>query len=530
MSDSTSLLKAFSGHPCSKYFRKWDILTRASSWAEGAKNHGLSENLEWHQNRVENLTKQMASLQTQADERKWSVDVMAKQVVRGTEENANMKLIISDLQEKLVAKQLTERNLRMEVDNFKEMLEAQVERVIEHSDMETSQRLREESPQKEEKERTKIPHFGTPSKALLSRSQNSLLSRLENEAGAVMKNLGREDNKPSPDKNGSNSGFFIKGQGVGIEDLNSTSRRQPPPSSGFAEHIDEKILSSVRGHPTQNVLAMNQEGLLDCFKHYSRNQHTSKAKQRKRTFSSTATTANAIDDGGVRVLDEASYMRFAREMSLTTILPNSKLLGAFRSCAMRTNGEQRPILDSQHFCSCLAVVAMLVFEGEPELTAREKVGTLLSTLDSKNRFLKYPAPILVGSEHEAILWEIFQNYCSVIDRRKGNGEGGVTSSGFAKFVKEFGILKGIPASSGKTDAIFTEVVTRRAARSNNRQTAEVKHSGTHATNTKKMSFDDFVLSVSYLGRAKEREGFEAVDDAVLVKACVDDLVEYMRAM
>jgi len=249
-------------------------------------------------------------------------------------------------------------------------------------------------------------------------------------------------------------------------------------------------------------------------------------------------------------------------------LPNSKLLGAFRSCAIKTTGEAKPILDSQHFCFCFAVVAMLVFEGEQELTAREKVGTLLSTLDSKNRFLKYPAPILVGSQHEEVLWKIFNNYISVTDRKKGNGEGGVTSSSFAKFVKEYAILKGIPASSGKvrggersdpqrsvscrrfdyfcahtltscpllrfpaslqTDAIFTEVVTRRAAISDNKRTAEVKHSGTHATSRQKMSFDDFVLSIAHLGRAKEK-GFEVVDDGLVVKACVEDLIAYMRSM
>ena len=114
--NSNSLLSAFSGHPCAKLFRKWDILTRASSWAENAQSNGLSENLEWHQNRVENLTKQMVALQTQADERKWSVDVMAKQVVRGAEENANMKLIINDLQEMLAGQQLVEKNLKSEVE------------------------------------------------------------------------------------------------------------------------------------------------------------------------------------------------------------------------------------------------------------------------------------------------------------------------------------------------------------------------------------------------------------------------------
>ena len=59
----------------------------------------------------------------------------------------------------------------MEVENFKEMLEAQLERVIEHGDMESSHKLPEESPNKEGKERSKVPHFSTPSKALLSRSQ-----------------------------------------------------------------------------------------------------------------------------------------------------------------------------------------------------------------------------------------------------------------------------------------------------------------------------------------------------------------------
>lgn len=70
-------------------------------WAESAKEHGLSDNMAWQQSRVDNLHDQMTSIQAQADERKWAVDVMAKQVVKGASENANMKLMIDDLQQQL---------------------------------------------------------------------------------------------------------------------------------------------------------------------------------------------------------------------------------------------------------------------------------------------------------------------------------------------------------------------------------------------------------------------------------------------
>jgi len=97
-SRASLLLQNFTGHVLHTSFRKWEVLTRASIWAEHAQQHGLSENLEWQMSRQEALSKQMSALQVHAEEKKWAADVMAKQVVKGTEENSRMKVIIEEMQ------------------------------------------------------------------------------------------------------------------------------------------------------------------------------------------------------------------------------------------------------------------------------------------------------------------------------------------------------------------------------------------------------------------------------------------------
>jgi hypothetical protein len=83
-----SLMKALGGHSLAEAFRRWEVVSRASAWAEHAQKHGLAENLSWHNERAGKLSEQLAAVQTVAEEKKWAADVMAKQVVKGTEENS----------------------------------------------------------------------------------------------------------------------------------------------------------------------------------------------------------------------------------------------------------------------------------------------------------------------------------------------------------------------------------------------------------------------------------------------------------
>ena len=114
--------------------------------------------------------------------------------------------------------QLLEHGLINEVDKFKGMLALQVEEEVERTEKEDI--LKEMAASERRRGVAGTSHFGTPSKALLSKSQNSLLSRLENEAGEVMKNLAFEDEGIS--KVGGNwaaagspaGGIFVKGKKV----------------------------------------------------------------------------------------------------------------------------------------------------------------------------------------------------------------------------------------------------------------------------------------------------------------------------
>ena len=311
--------------------------------------------------------------------------------------------------------------------------------------------------------------------------------------------------------------------------MRSVAGLSAPSAAGLPELIEVEILESVKCYPVQNVLAMNQEGLLDCYRHFSRNKHTDGGGRAKRRRAQMEKEAESEEE--VRVMDEHGFMRFARDMGLSSTLPHSKLAGAFHCTARATRGEAKPVQDSSSFFASVAVVAMLVFEGENELTAREKVGTMLSMIDKDGKFFRCAPPILVGSNFESFLWEVFQNYCSVSDRKKGGGLGGVTSSGFSRFVKEFGILKGVPASSGRADTIFRDIVTKRA---NGRGGGGGGGGGGGMGLSKRsgcgnrMSFDDFIVGVAHLAREKNRK-YVGVDDANVAKECIEDLVRFIKA-
>jgi hypothetical protein len=194
--------------------------------------------------------------------------------------------------------------------------------------------------------------------------------------------------------------------------------------------------------------------------------------------------------------------------------------------AFSTASERRPVLDSTGFFKSIACIAMLVFEGDDELTPREKVGMFLSTIDSGNKFLNWQPPVLIGRQIEDVLWEVFLKYVSVKEKQKGEQHSSLTSMAYAKFVKESGLLRGMHFATGKTDTVFREVVMKRAHR-------VVKGlgggsggggGGTHATNASKMSFDDFILSFAGLGRLKEPRALQCLDDSEIVKLVCSEII------
>ncbi len=96
----------------------------------------------------------------------------------------------------------------------------------------------------------------------------------------------------------------------------------------------------------------------------------------------------------------------------------SKLSSVFESTAFVASGEVRPIQSSKSFVTAFALIAMVVFARESHLTPREKVGSLLHVFDSVGLYVKWAAPVFVGKQSEEVLWEIFQNYCSSLYKKK----------------------------------------------------------------------------------------------------------------
>ena len=209
---------------------------------------------------------------------------------------------------------------------------------------------------------------------------------------------------------------------------------------------------------------------------------------------------------------------------------HSKLSSAFESTAFVVSGEARPIQNSKGFVTAFALVAMIVFARESHLTPREKVGSLLHVFDSEGLYVNWAAPVVIGKQSEEVLWEIFKNYCSSLDKKKEGSGVCLTSGAYAKFVKEFNILRGVSASSGKTDTVFREVVMRRA------HAGEKKGSGTTTSSkrqvvsgiqsiksgsTSRMSFEDFVVSLAAMARLRNRHLDKESDGAVVQSMCAE---------
>ncbi len=106
----------------------------------------------------------------------------------------------------------------------------------------------------------------------------------------------------------------------------------------------------------------------------------------------------------------------------------------------------------------------------------------------------------------------------------------LTSGAYAKFIKEFNVLRGVAASSGKTDTVFREVVMRRA------HAGEKKGGGTPTTSkrqvvggtqsiksgsTSRMSFDDFVVSLAAMAKLRNRHLDKESDGAVVQSMCAE---------
>lgn len=412
-----------------------------------------------------------------------------------------MKIIIEDMQAQLKRATNSEDELKSELTKFKGMLSQQLERVIDFGD------------EKDGK------GWGTPSKDLLAKSQGSLLRKLENEAGEMADMAGMA---------------AVAEEKLEMKDLGGPPSNGPQ-DTGFAERIDPNILRTAESDsPAQAVIVMNQEGLGECFKLYSRNQHTGKggvgAKKggvgAKRKAAPGGATHPKNDTGGAanRVLGEDNFLRLCRDLGLGSVLPNGKLLGAYHVGAVSGEGEKRPVLDLKGFRKVMLVIGLLVFDGDEELTAREKVGMFLSSIDAENRFLNWSEPVLLGGAVEKVracerrerkekssaalgsrtaraiaptypsapppspppqvLWHTFLKYVSVKDKQQGPEHGSLTSQAYAKFAKDGGVLRGLPFAMGKTDTVFREVVMKRAHRIVKGVTGKGRVvGGTHGTNT-----------------------------------------------
>ncbi|GMH81989.1 hypothetical protein TL16_g09110 [Triparma laevis f. inornata] len=417
-------------------------------------------------------------------ESKWSNSVLAKEVVRAGDTNSRLKVELEDCYGKLEQHVTKEIELEREVITLRGMLEGQVDKLL------TLQAERGASPEKKPDSPPAASGRG------LSQSQNSLLVKLEREANQVMEGLGG-------------------GAGLAMRDLEGR----------FDTHteIDPKILSEVRGTAVQGVLVTNSDGLDDMFRHYSRNQHTGAQSKRKRGGAYT------VDSSGIRIMDEHGWIRCCKEMGMSKSLSTSKLLACFRSCSYTSENEVKAVCDESGFCSsiaCVAVVSRMGVGGveKNDETAREMVAQLLSEIDLAAKFLKCPEPIKVGRKCEDVAFEIFQNYCGVLERKKGGGAT-MNSNNFSKFVKEFGLLHGVQSTGGKIDTVFQQVVSKRSRKSDNKKTAEVRHTGTHSTR-RLMTFDDFLLGLAGLARIKDfNRELEGVEDEVVVKEVVEALVD-----
>ena len=67
------------------------------------------------------LESQLLKITKELEEKKWAVDVMAKQVVRGAEESAKFKLELEDCYLKLTDSVNNEIDLGEQVDRFKKV-------------------------------------------------------------------------------------------------------------------------------------------------------------------------------------------------------------------------------------------------------------------------------------------------------------------------------------------------------------------------------------------------------------------------
>ena len=105
----------------------------------------------------------------------------------------------------------------------------------------------------------------------------------------------------------------------------------------------------------------------------------------------------------------------------------------------------------------------------------------------------------------------------------------LSSNNFSKFVKEFGLMRGVQSAGGKIDTVFQRVVSDRAMKSDNKKTAEIKHTGTHSTR-RSMAFDDFLVGLCGLARAKDfNRELEGVEDEAIVKEIIVTMVEQRAA-
>ncbi|GMH96177.1 hypothetical protein TrST_g13183 [Triparma strigata] len=482
---SRKMLKALRLHPLSVSFRKWEAYNLACIYYERNREKSVNDTRNWLDDRVPRLESQNTNLNKCLQESKWSNSVLAKEVVRAGDTNSRLKIEIEDCYNKLEGHVTKEIELEREVTVLRGMLEGQVDKLL---TLQASQRA---SPQRKP---------DTPPAASargLSQSQNSLLAKLEREANQVMEGLG---NNPLAMKDLADDRFDTY-------------------------NLDPKILSEVRGSAVQGVLVTNSDGLDDMFRHYSRNQHTGTTQsKRKRSYLT-------VDSSEIRVMDEHGWIRCCKDMGMAKYLSVSKLLACFRSCSFTSDFEVKAVCDESGFCSsvaCVAIVSRMGTGGKDGETARELVAELLSSIDPGAKFLKCPKPMRIGQKCEDMAWEIFLNYCGVLERKKGGGAS-LSSNNFSKFVKEFGLMRGVQSAGGKIDTVFQRVVSDRAMKSDNKKTAETKHTGTHSTR-RSMAFDDFLVGLCGLARAKDfNRELEGVEDEAIVKEIIVTMIEQRAA-
>ena len=554
------LLSSFGGHPLSQPFRKWEVLTRASLWAESASEHGLSADLSWQKDRVSSLQAQLAAAVATADERTWTADVMARQLVKGAEESARRLIEIEDLQDKVLRMESVEAERQAENYKLREMLKAHIEREKDRSEEPKPPMGRRRSSAAASPTNARgggaAGARGSPRKLtipnkfsaadLFTQSQGSLLSRLETEAGEVMHGLqnvklqesdlrGDDDllitGKRIPDKTrekdqGADQAAAAAAGGHATQQQREREHEQHHQHSS-AGPLDAGVMRLAQDEAASSVLAMNRDGLRRCFEHYSRPQRVgSTIAKRKRD--GVASSGKENDAGGARVLDEDSFLRLCREMGLCQLLPNNnKLSSAFEATAFEAAEEAKPVQDAKGFVSSIAIIAMLAFAKESHFTPREKVGSLLHLFDSEGLYVTWTPPVIIGKQAEEVLFEIFQNYCSALDRKKEGPAVCLTSGAYAKFVKEFNVLRGVAASSGKTDTVFREVVMKRAHAGekkggNSRQSIGGAQNNKHPSSSR-MSFDDFILSLASMARLRNRS-LENESDSVVVQSMCAELI------